>query len=82
MCEFLYNAIMRAQMIVTERYRHRGVVHVYGHDKALVTVRTFHHKAMDAMYMVDFMHCVDKLGTLCQIKEPGHEHQWGNFAQI
>ena len=53
-------------MIVTERYRHRGVVHVYGHDKA--TVRTFHHKAMDAMYMVDFMHCVDKLATLCQIK--------------
>src|SRR6266849_2302293 len=80
--EFHINVIMRAQPIVTERYRPGGVVRVYGRDKALVAVRTFRHKAMDAMYMVDLMQCVDKLATSCGIKEPGYQHQRGNFAQI
>ena len=77
-----YNAIMRTQLIAADPYRPRGVVCVFRDDKALVAVRTFHHSAMDATYMVDFMQCVDKLATSCQIKEPGYRHQRGNFAQI
>jgi hypothetical protein len=74
--------LLRAQRIATEQYRPRGVVRVYGRDKALVAVRTFRHKAMDGAYMVDLMQCVDKLATSCGIKEPGHPHQRGSFAQI
>jgi len=73
---------MRAQLITAEQYRPCGVVHIYSHDKALVAVRTFRYKAMDATYMADLMQCVDKLATSCRIKEPGYEHQRGNFAQI
>ena len=70
--EFHLNVIMRAQPIVTEQYRPCGLVHVYGCDKALVAIRTFHHKVMDARYMVDLMQCVDKLAASCGIKEPGY----------
>ena len=73
---------MRAQLITADPYRPRGVVRVYGDDKALVAVRTFRHRAMDATYMVDLMQCVDKLATSCRVKEPGYHHPRGNFAQI
>lgn len=73
---------MRAPLTVGGKCRPRGVVRVYGCDKALIAVRTFCHRAMDAAYMADLMHCVDKLVTLCKIKEPGYQHQRGNFAQI
>ena len=77
-----YNAVIRAQLIAVDSYRPRGVIRVYSNDKALVAVRTFRHRAMGAAYMVDLVQCVDKLVTSCQIKEPGHQHQRGNFAQI
>jgi hypothetical protein len=62
--------------------RPHTVVHVYGHDKALLALRAFRHSEMDAAYMVDLMRCVDKLATSCCVKEAQELHGRGNFPQM
>lgn len=62
--------------------RPRSPVLIYDRDKALVAVRSFRHREMDAAYMVDFMRQVDKLASSCKVPEPTKPHKRGRFAQM